>query len=277
MNKYLCEQISQTFKSGKTIVFFIILALLTIITVITNSGTEDKSIFITAVLPSIVASLVIIFVYQLIDAKEKTIVDIYNQFGLKNIYVKKADATADFKDDIRKAKQKIWAIGMTNKSFLRDQTDNIVKALEKKELDIKIVYWNDCVQMGKKEEICNSIIDIQSALEKNSESINPLNTIQDINTAIKRLQSKVHGEVQDFVEVGFLSTPSSFSCLVVDDNVYFFPFLNSCESNITPFLLCDANKSIGKAIIDHFKTTFQNKTFYISRKLSDYEDCSNRG
>jgi hypothetical protein len=290
MNQRIYSIFLKAVKTKEMIILFIFIILLAIIAILINFIIVKDTILIS-ILSSMIASILILIIYKLLDAKKDSILDVYNKYGLKNIYSKKTDATSDFTDNILKAKNRVWAIGMTNKSFIKQQKENINNILKKKKpIDIKIIYWNDCTVIGGQDNISKSIIDVQLALEnqnslKCTADITEHKTIRDIHTSIKKLQESIDIVNHANIEIGFLSVPSSFSCLVVDDNVYFFPFLSNHESNISPMILCDANKTIGVSIINHFKYIFDQQVYYISKKLNDktfthsgredYEDCIN--
>ena len=280
MDKMIVNSIIKLFKMKEIWILLIFLSVFIVITVLI--AYIDNTSVILSVLTSIIASIIMLFVYRFFDGKDRINTDIFEKFGVKNLYSKKTDAVIDFTNCIKKAKKRVWAIGMTNGAFIREQKDYIADNLkENKELDVKIVYWDDCTKVIKLNNN-KSIIDIQKALETQM-SINCLNDINDSNTmkeiqdSIRQLKNKISVEHQGKVEIGFLSIPSSFSCLLIDDDLYFFPFLCGKESNIAPMIRCDAQKDIGQPIVKHFEHIFNQKGIYTQIKLdSSNFDCKDK-
>lgn len=292
MNKFICRIIVSFFKkSENTILALMTLLLLIILACLfflaDKIGTNAFTIF-TAIICSIIASIVILIIYSLIDKKKETIIDIYNKFGLTNLYEKKTDAVADFNEALKKCKQRVWAIGITNKAFIKQQKNSFNNLIENNcSIDIKIVFWDDCSKIVNNNEVFKSIIDVQLALE-NQLSISCFNDIleqklyKDIINTLKEIDNEIKEEYKENIEIGFITSPSNFSCLVIDDNVFFYPFLSTGESNSTPMILCDAKGIIGKSILEHYEYLFKSKPYYrnyklktISENLKNYENCSN--
>jgi len=289
MNNFIYDTFVKLIKTNEVILLLLSIIVLVIIVILIELANVQDTIAIS-VLSSMMASILILIIYKLLDAKKDTILKIYNKYGLKNLYSKKTDATDDFSKKIMQAKNRIWAIGMTNKSFIKQQKENLNVILKKQDnIDIKIIYWNDCTLIEKQDKISKSIIDVQLALENQNSitctsDINSQNTIREIHNSIQILKQDIDENKYPKIEIGFLSVPSSFSCLVIDDDIFFFPFLSGNESNISPMILCDAKKEVGKPIINHFTYIFKQKWYYNSKKLSDNsfitgngkdEDCLN--
>ncbi len=292
MNKLICSTIVGFFKkSENTILSLVTLLLLIILACLfflaDKMGPNAFTIF-TAIICSIVASIIILIIYNLIDKKKETIIDIYNKFGLTNLYEKKTDAVADFNKALKKCKQRVWAIGITNKAFIKQQKNSFNNLIENNcSIDIKIVFWDDCSKIVKNNEVNKSIIDVQLALE-NQLSISCFNDIReqnlyiDIISTLKEINNEIKEEFKKNIEIGFITSPSNFSCLVIDDNIFFYPFLSTGESNLTPMISCDADGIIGKSILEHYEYLFKSKPYYrnyklntISENLKNYENCSN--
>ncbi|WP_151950683.1 hypothetical protein [Aliarcobacter butzleri] len=277
MNKMIVNLLIGLFKMREVWILLIFLCLFIVITILLNY--IDNSSIILSVLSSIIASILILFCYRFFDGKDRINTKIFKKFGIKDLYSKKTDAVDDFTDCIKNAKKRVWAIGMTNGAFIREQKDNIANTLERNDgLDVKIVYWDDCTKVIKRDNN-KSIIDIQKALESQL-SINCLNDISDSNSiqtiqgSIVQLKAKISVEHQERVEIGFLSIPSSFSCLLIDNDLYFFPFLCGKESNISPMIRCHAKKDIGQPIVKHFEHIFEQKGIYTKIKLNSSNfDC----
>jgi hypothetical protein len=281
MNKMIVNLLITIFKMREVWILLIFLGLFMIIAVLVKNYIDNNSLEIS-VLSSMIASILILFFYRFFDGKDRINTELFEKFGIKDLYVKKTDAVDDFTDCIKKAKKRVWAIGMTNGAFIREQKDNIANILKSNdELDVKIVYWDDCTRVTKQENN-KSIIDIQKALESQL-SITCLNDISDSNTiltiqnSITQLKTKISAEHQERVEIGFLSIPSSFSCLLIDDDLYFFPFLCGKESNIAPMIRCHAQKDIGQPIVKHFEHIFEQKGIYTQIKLNSSSfDCKDK-
>jgi hypothetical protein len=55
------------------------------------------------------------------------------------------------------------------------------------------------------------------------------------------------------IKIVSTSIPSAFTAFIIDDEVFFFPFLATDYSTQTPTLLASIDTGLGKCVYNHFK------------------------
>jgi len=55
-----------------------------------------------------------------------------------------------------------------------------------------------------------------------------------------------------------VSCVTNFTCMIVDDDVFFFPFLSGPDSTNNPTVWCSATHGVGRAIVDHIEKLLAN-------------------
>jgi hypothetical protein len=178
-------------------------------------------------------------------------------FKLKEIFPQRGsiDIVNLYQKLTKKAEKRIWAIGMTNRHFIDQHKDSITKALQNHNIDIVIAFWNptstiESIINGKQKK--HNMLDIQYALEDAASS----NT--NWEDSIKERQRKFKNHIEENsplkgeLRIVDLSHPTNFTCFVIDDELFFFPFLSGPESTNDPTIHCNITDGIGKRIYDHF-------------------------
>jgi len=179
------------------------------------------------------------------------------KFKLKQIFPQRGstDILDIYKTLTGNAEKRIWAIGMTNRHFMTQHRENMTKALRDKPIDIIIAFWNPTTSLNSiinGEQKSHNMLDIQYHLEDGApanssweETIK--NRQREFRDHIKR-NSPIKGELR----IVNLSHPTNFTCFVIDDELFFFPFLSGPESTNDPTIQCCINDGVGKRIYDHF-------------------------
>lgn len=153
---------------------------------------------------------------------------------------------------IGRAKTRVWAIGMTNLSFFSNHNERIKDLLESRQVDVRVAFWDprSRIVRGASSDLNLHLLDIQSSLEGEAERGETWErTIRDRYTPL--LKAVEQGSVRGKLRVYYLTMPTNFSCLVVDDDVFFFPFLSRTQSWQQPILHASASAGVGAKIIDH--------------------------
>jgi hypothetical protein len=231
---------------------------------------------LVSIATSIVASVIFYLILEVINAKKNAENKLVKNFGLQNIFEEKILAKENYAKSIKKSKCKIWAIGKSQSSFISQHAEIINNLITKnKNIEIKIIFW-DCqstlnINNSSKHICCiqdaikNKSIKHLSSTECDNETIKIKNRINDLKTTIDI-------ENQKNITIGFLNIPTNFSCLITDDDTYFFPFLSNEKSNKSPMIQCSSNKKLGESIIRHYEEIFKEDTFiYNSKLLSEHE------
>lgn len=180
---------------------------------------------------------------------------IIDGFGVKEIYDQRgcSEIKEVYKLQISESTKRIWAFGMTNRHFVDQHFNKIIELITSKDIDVLITYWNPSAYLvdesnGKK----SHILEIQQKLEGNAAyDADWKKSIEKDQARLIERVSKLAG-TKGTLRVANITTPSNFSCLIIDDDIFFFPFLAGPESTNDPMLYCSGSVGIGKAIFTHF-------------------------
>jgi len=230
---------------------------------------------LVSIVTSIVASVIFYFILEVINAKKNAENKLIKNFGLLNIFEEKILAKENYAKSIKKSKYKIWAIGKSQSSFISQHAEIINNLITKnKKIEIKIIFWN-CKSTLNINDESKHICCIQDAIKNKSikhlSSTECDNETKKIENRISDLKAAINTENQKNIIIGFLNIPTNFSCLITDDDTYFFPFLSNEKSNKSPMIQCSSYKKLGKSIIKHYSEIFKEDTFiYNSKLLSEY-------
>lgn len=156
--------------------------------------------------------------------------------------------------NIEKARERIWAIGMTNQKMISDRAVQIIEAVKKHpSLDVVIAFWSPKAKLVIADQPGISISDVQTMLEKwTTVAAATERDIEERQQFVCRLINDSRKEIRGRVRVVNLATPSAFTAFVFDEQVFFFPFLCTSYSTSTPTLLGAADQGLGRAIVEHF-------------------------
>jgi hypothetical protein len=225
-----------------------------------------------AVAASILAATIYSLITWIIDvmkeSKEKTYDDYYSKIAIENgiheIFSQKGSdlALKTYKDCLQKATTRVWAFGMTNGNLADQHIENFEKLLTNHKIDIVIAFWSPFSKLltprhNKKER---SIISVQQMIEESAVVID--NNWEQVikgrqDTIIERINKA--GMLKGRLRIINVSRVTNFSCFIIDDGVFFFPFLHGPHSNNEPIIYCDAQSGIGQRISDHHERLMNGK------------------
>ncbi|WP_437304472.1 hypothetical protein [Sorangium sp. So ce388] len=179
--------------------------------------------------------------------------DLVEKHGVKAVFSQRGsdDIKALYKKLLAAPHHRVWAIGMTNKHFVEQHLASLVDTLRKYEIDLVIAFWDPATTLTVKQNggRSRSIIEAQAALEGSPGS----RWDEVISKRQRRIVDAVNGQpIRGEIRIVNISSVTSFSCFVIDDDVFFFPFLAHADSTNDPTIHCAAEGSIGNSIIEHF-------------------------
>lgn len=191
--------------------------------------------------------------------------------GVKTVYEQRGSTEIIdlYKSLIEKSTRRIWAIGMTNRHFCDQHFNVILPKVKSKGFECIISFWDPNVKMiGSDFE--ENIFGMQEIVEKNkNKGSNYLDTIEErVRNLIHEIEQ--HKSLKGSIKLLYTCTPTNITCFVIDDDVFFFPFLSNPESTNSPTIHCDATIGIGHQILAHFESVFENvkitKIRYVNNK-----------
>jgi hypothetical protein len=234
-----------------------------------NNGTFNVSkVTLQGVSGSVFAAALFLVLQSVIDALSEAKREVYSTYykdvadkhGIKELFSQRGgdDVVGQYRHVISRAKNRIWAVGMTNRHFLLQNQDAILDRVSSHKVDVRISFWDpkpsidiDGQQM--------SLIGLQATVEAGSKKVTA-----DWNHVIEERQRSLvqvieaGGSLRGEVRLLNTRNPAAFTCLIVDDDVFFFPFLAMPESTNHPTIRCDATLGIGKEIATHVKHQFDS-------------------
>lgn len=211
------------------------------------------------------AFLLVQFIIRLAKETKETVHDeqykhICEKQGVKTIYEQRgsSEIVRLYKSLIEKSTKRVWAIGMTNRHFCNQHFDIILPKLKSKEFDCIISFWDPNIKMVRS-GFDENIINLQELIE---------NGVISDSDYVKAIETRIDGLVQKLKKIKSLNgnikfvytcSPTNFTCFVIDDDIFFFPFLSGPESTNTPTFHCDATIGIGSQILKHIDLILKNK------------------
>ncbi|MCA6128689.1 hypothetical protein [Thalassolituus oleivorans] len=208
-------------------------------------------------------------VIHLLDTSQKSVVNDYfkhthDEFGLKHIFDQRGgqDILNLYKELLTKAERRIWAIGMTNQSFTQQHLPIILQRCEHiSGIEVKLLFWNPNAKIVVKDFPPTHIHEIQTKLEHKANS--ETNWISKVDGYLNSLKSQIsaYGELKGRIDIYYITMPTNISCLVVDDDIFFFPFLSRGSSNLDPHMHFDATRGIGKIIVEHYDEVLKSTEY----------------
>ena len=176
-------------------------------------------------------------------------------YGISDVIPNKSgkDAIDLYTSSIKDAQVRVWAMGISNNQFIDQHLKNIqARKLLKPTLDVKILFFDpeSTVSNGR--------------IKKGTPLINLFDFPEKIYSSNKRpFNVRDHSEKvkQDpsLASAYFVTLPSYFSMLVIDDRVFFFPFLAIAEDAASnPIIVLNAQKNLGSKLVKHFEKLASN-------------------
>lgn len=174
-----------------------------------------------------------------------------SKLGLTDGFVQRGstDALAAYEDVLRHAEKRVWAIGCTNARFCqREETISRLMTAKDSRVDVRIVFLNpDALVRWNGHE--RALVSLQTSQENGTGHHG-----MGIGDRIARLRVLAAGltGATGRLRVYKLTTACLFTCLLVDDCVFFFPMLARSDSGQDPTLLATTREPVGKALLEHF-------------------------
>ena len=186
--------------------------------------------------------------------------------GISNVFKQKGDdeAKKDYKKAIAGAKRRVWAFGVSNGEFVNDNFDAIVSAKAKhSKLDVEICFVDPDVDVIDASNNKRSLVYMYDTTKnKNNDS----DQRQRVETNAKRLivrfkENKVEAKVRYISSTGYISG------MVIDDFLYFFPYVAVEQDNTTtPYMKIHANSELGTPFVSFLEHLIDHPKF--SREAS---------
>jgi hypothetical protein len=244
----------------------VIIMIITIMALIIPSIQEKKFILyndinltlsiISSILAGAIIFLIVEFFSRVFIAGKKESSEIYYdklfiEQGLESIFSSRG-INQVYKDKILKARYRIWAVGMTNGNLIAHQLDNIINRISIIEnIEVVISFWSESSSFKKtynnQKEI--SIINQQLLIEDGKEISQKL--IRDRYSKIEKEYKDSKNPKSGRLKIVEMTLPSNFTCFIIDDDVFFFPFLSTVESTSSPTILSNINRGVGNEIFKH--------------------------
>lgn len=260
--------------------FAIVITLLIALLFLAATASGDQATLVVgfskatwaAVAGSVFAASLFLSVQSIIDAIKEAAPTLYKKFydsmvhdiGLKGIYEVRGSKTNEiYKSLITKAEKRIWAIGMTNRHFIDNHQSAIVHLICNKPIEVIVAFWDPGAKLeinssGKRTS--QSIIESQLNFEHGT-----VNSATHWAATIKKRQNELLTVVKQAkatngeLTIMNLAVVTNISCLIIDDDVFFFPFLAAIESTDGPMIHVTANDKLGQPIVKHFEALFNSK------------------
>jgi len=248
-----------------TVVFILIIVIIVLIIEFVNDDNlvffGDKDLTLS-ILSSMLAGAIVFLLIELFTKiylagkKESTAIyydEMFVKNGVEEIFLTRG-INSEYEKRIKKAENRIWAIGMTNGNLIKHQLDNIISRITFVEnIDVVISFWSATSSFTKAYETQKdiSIINQQLHIEDKKTIENKL--ITNRFEQIKKKYISVRNTKSGKLKIVEMTLPSNFTCFIIDDDVFFFPFLSAVESTSSPIILCNINRGIGKEIYKHMK------------------------
>lgn len=186
--------------------------------------------------------------------------------GISHVFKQKGDSEAktDYKKAIAEAKRRVWAFGVSNGEFVNDNFDAIVSAKKRHpKLDVQICFVDPDVEVIDASKNRKSLVYIYDTTKnKNNESDQSQRVKENAKRLIHRFsESKVEAKVR------YISSSGYISGMVIDDFLYFFPYVAVEQDNTTtPYMKIHANSELGTPFISFLEHLIDHPKF--SREAS---------
>lgn len=235
-----------------------------------------------AIVGSILAASLFLCIHSLIGLLRTARTDVHStfykniaeDFGLLSIFAQRGqdDAQAIYATLLKGAHNRVWAFGITNKHFLQQHSSTLVDLMRHRQIDIVISFWDPLATLSVStpdQTSTEGIIQLQHRLE----GAGPYSA--DWDGHVQRCIDKIAGDLAQLskptgrLRVFAVAHAANFTSLVIDDHVFFFPFLVGPDSTNDPMLHVTADRGLGKRIVRHYETVIAAQS--VARILFDSE------
>ncbi|HUW10616.1 MAG TPA: hypothetical protein VM537_12865 [Anaerolineae bacterium] len=182
--------------------------------------------------------------------------------GIRQVFSQRGDDVVlkVYKELIARAEERVWAIGQTNRHFTDQHKDALAKALDRRGMDVVVAFWNPLTELVTPSHAVGRrcIVEVQSAIERTPGSSEGWrNEIAQRQASLAAAFSKAE-PMKGQWRIANVSCVTNFTCMIVDDDVFFFPFLSGPDSTNNPTVWCSATHGVGRAIVDHIEKLLAN-------------------
>jgi hypothetical protein len=216
------------------------------------------------------------------------------------------EACEQYKKAIARARKRIWAVGMSNRNFSRQHIGTILDLLKRNpSLDVVITFWNPdaylsieansrtrhgestrlqsegrppgllvtdptVIRSGQGSSSADlaglrlPVFVVQAMLEERAPD--SAKEIRDRQDELKNLIEKERSLIQGNLRILSLSMVTYISCMIIDQDVFFFPYLSGDDSNGSPMIYCDSSRGIGEQVAGHIDNILNNRRFSVFRE-----------
>jgi hypothetical protein len=211
-----------------------------------------------SILAGAITFIIIEFFSRVFHAGKKDSLEIYYdelfiQQGLESVFTSRG-INHEYEKRILKAKHRILAIGMTNSNLIQKQLDNIVSRVAAiKSIEVIISFWSADSSFIKTYEKDKEISIInQQLLIETGQKIDENSICAKYDKIKNKCQEKLKSNTGN-LKIVEMTLPSNFTCFIIDDDVFFFPFLANVDSTSSPIILCNIHRGIGSQITQHIE------------------------
>ena len=233
------------------------------------------------------------------DTYELTYRSLVEDIGLNTVYMLKGgdQACEEYRKAIGRARKRIWAVGMSNRNFSRQHIGTILDLLKRNpSLDVVIAFWNPdaylCIEADSQYDGISQGASVANLAEMKSDKLPAMSAvatnlrlpvfvvqamleerapdsakeIRDRQNELKDLIEKERSLIQGHLKILNLSMVTYISCMIIDEDVFFFPYLSGDDSNGSPMIYCDSSRGVGEQVAGHIDNILNNRRFSTFRQ-----------
>lgn len=227
-----------------------------------------------AVTGSVFAAALFLLIRTFLNAVEKTETTFTKKYyqdlaelqGVRSVFDQRGstEAVLLYKELISKAENRIWAFGMLNRNFIDQHQKKLAWLLQNKHIDILIGFWEPEAKLSyydssdEDNQTTTGIIEAHSILKGDP------HPRTDWASAIEVRENGFLTAIDDLpfvtgqLRIVHVTIPTNISCLIIDDEVFFFPFMAGPDNNTDPMIRCAADVGIGKCIVAYFEKLLES-------------------
>jgi hypothetical protein len=256
-------------KYERIVVFAAVFTLICVIGILMAQAMGPNETFLTfkrdvcvAVTCSLAASGAFFAVFEWLRGKAETreardaesFRRIQRGLGVREIFNSKTqgEAIASYRDAVRNARLRVWALGRSNDQFLDQHALSIKeRKISHPNLDVRVFCFDPEATVTNRPQNMTGV-----------PLINLFDFPRQVYTSEKRsidvrdCAAKILSDSALGAKVFFVVLPSYFSMMIVDDIAYFFPYLDDASSN--PMLAVDTTRPLGRRLEAHVRQLQSN-------------------
>lgn len=230
---------------------------------------------------SVMSCFVFFSIQSMVDKLGSATDDIYKEFyselgnthGIVRVHTQRGgDGTnAIYSEYLSRARRRVWAVGMTNRRVISKHGQTICRLLKTHDITVKIAFLDPRSSLEMHidggdagiQRVQIPLLAIQSRLEGD-----PPSTSDDWKETISARCNEILDNFEDSESVkgkltfALVSSVTYFSFFLIDDVIFFFPFLSSEDSSNFPIIECSALKGVGKSLLEHVERVLDNSVTF---------------